>query len=132
MLMHKITIMMHARPIRPHKITILVRAIMFYFGGITRTLSIYIASRQLHSIYTFMVSVPTEEFISAQPKHTSPLDIEVAPMRLTLHTWLARIHFLYLCFTGHARVNTPRLCDHDHYCMVDAYNLYVAIQNVLK
>ena len=67
MLMHKIIIMMHARPIRPHKVAILIRAITFYFGGITRTLSIYIASRQLHSIYTFVISVPIEDFISAQP-----------------------------------------------------------------
>ena len=67
MLMHKITIMMHARPICPHKVAILIRAITFYFGGITRTLSVYIASRQLHSIYTFVISVPTEDFISAQP-----------------------------------------------------------------
>ena len=67
MLMHKITIMMHARPIRPHKVAILIRAIMFYFGGITRTLSIYIASHQLYSIYAFVVSVPVEDFILAQP-----------------------------------------------------------------
>jgi len=67
MLMHKITIMMHARPIRPHKVAILIRAIMFYFSGITRTLSIYIARRQLHSIYAFVVSVPTEDFILVQP-----------------------------------------------------------------
>ena len=37
-------------------------AIMFYVGGITRTLSIYIASRQLHSSYAFVVSVPAEGF----------------------------------------------------------------------
>ena len=85
MLMHKITIMMYARPIRPHKIAFLIRAITFYFCGMSRTLSIYIASRQLHSIYVFVVSVPAEKFNHSPPQHTSPLDIEVVPMRLTLH-----------------------------------------------
>jgi hypothetical protein len=42
-------------------------AITFYVGGITRTLSRYIASRQLHSTYAFMVSVPAEKF------HCSPI-----------------------------------------------------------
>ena len=37
-------------------------AITFYVGGITCTLSIYKASRQLHSIYTFMLSIPAEGF----------------------------------------------------------------------
>jgi len=69
MLMHKIIIMMHAHPIRPHKVAILIRAITFYFGGITHSLSIYTASHQLHSIYAFVVSVPIEDFILAQPPY---------------------------------------------------------------
>jgi hypothetical protein len=44
-------------------------AITFYVGGITRTLSIYIASRQLHTTYAFVVSVPAENFIAAQDPH---------------------------------------------------------------
>jgi len=60
--MHKAAIMMHARPIRPRKIASLrwqSRSISVAYHVLSR----YIASRQLHSIYLFVVSVPAERFI---------------------------------------------------------------------
>ena len=60
MLMHKTTSMMHARPIRPHKIAILKMAITFLISVAYHVLFLYIARRRLHSIYAFVVRVPAE------------------------------------------------------------------------
>jgi hypothetical protein len=57
---------MHAHPICPHKIASL-RWQSRSISVAKHVLSRYIASRQLHSIYAFVVSVPVEEFILAQP-----------------------------------------------------------------
>ena len=66
--------MMHARPIRPHQIASL-RWQSRSMSVAKHVLSRYIASRQLHSIYAFVVSVPADKFIAAHPhkeinKHT--------------------------------------------------------------
>ena len=65
--------MMHARPTRPHEIASLrwqSRSMLVA----KHVLSRYIASRQLHSIYAFVVSIPAGKFITAHPhkvnKHT--------------------------------------------------------------
>ena len=57
---------MHARPIRPHKIASL-RWQSCSILVAKHVVSQHIASHQLHSIYAFMVSVPTEDSILAQP-----------------------------------------------------------------
>ena len=58
--------MMHARPIRPHQIASL-RWQSRSMSVAKHVLSRYIASRQLHSIYAFVVSVPAEDSTLAQP-----------------------------------------------------------------
>ena len=61
--MHNATIMMmHALSYSSSQNCQPKMTITFYVGGITRTLSRYIASRRLRSIYAFVVSVPAEEF----------------------------------------------------------------------
>jgi hypothetical protein len=60
--MHKATIMkIHASSYSSSQDCQPKVAITFYVGGIT-PLSRYIASRQLHSTYAFVVSVPAEKF----------------------------------------------------------------------
>ena len=53
--------MIYARPIHPHEIANL-RWQSRSMSVAQHILSQYIASRQLHAIYTFMVSVPTDGF----------------------------------------------------------------------
>jgi hypothetical protein len=68
--MHKATIrMMHASSYSSSQDCQPKVVIMFYVSGITHILSIYIASRQLHSTYAFVVSVLAENF-SLQPNNS--------------------------------------------------------------
>jgi len=86
-------------------------------------------TRKLVYLQKIVASQPTPTYITTWYRSGAQA---INAAWTTLHMWLARIHFPYLRFTGHARVNTSWLCDHDHHRMVDAYTLYVAIQNVLK
>ena len=75
--------MMHARPIRPHRIDSRQSRSM---SVAKHVLSRYIASRQLHSIYTFVVSVPAEDFISAQPHNYMYVKMKIWSLDFILNT----------------------------------------------
>ena len=99
------TIMMHAHPIRHHKIASLrwqSRSISVAYHVLSR----YIASRQLHSIYLFVVSVPAKRFISAQPHNNIHTRMKVWSLGCMLNTSIYIPNIYILLYQNYPYVNT--------------------------